>query len=677
MRSFGWWRRQGLPGLVLVVTMLAGLLPAGVGASPTTPPPGPPSDHAHFESGHLHGFAPGAASALAIVAGDARQGHQALAVSAQRQLAPGDTLATWAAEARQNPGFATLWVKGTPGRTVRLEQGDRRSAIVRLDGAWQAVGLSLAQAGGPTAGLSLAAADPTGATPVTLRITAPDGATAGDVVLVDDARIQAGGMSTTAVTPGTRVVTLNGDPFVGKGYVYWPLSIGLHWPASTWADPPACQQDARLMGAAGVTVLRIPFEDHAEPVEDLYRQCLDAFHAHGISVLWLIGPPTQFETVDDTPVTADLYAEKVMTAIRVVGQHPATAFWTIGNEIERSNDGTYWLGNETTGAPALLEELIQRGKAADPGARLWGTTICCPLLDWMSRANVPSLDFWGVNAYSQPFHLAATWYGQLVAADSRPVLVTETGADRYHCFPGIVVLTSVQTCTTSYRNPARHSGERQEPQRDWNATIWDRMEPNLATASNPQGAVFGATYFMWSDLWWFSLGFLTPQSPANRQVGGVRPWSGPDGVINIEFMGAANAQPPGVHPPRVTSLAFDALAARWAATPPPTIGNLAVQTDGTTITATWQTSEPATSEAQSGANGEDGRDGAHMREDNTIFGLSAYDPTPRTSHSVSFTAPTLDPGLCQKVVVRSFTPDGRSVTSAPVIAGCPSTGRTG
>lgn len=605
---------------------------------------------------------------VVVVGGLAGTGRALIQPVASEPLAPIDlavfgsppsTIHDWPLGGGEESRFFTMRASGTPGVHLQLRAGPRTSAPVGVDGSLQTVGVIV---GPGVEGVDVVLVEP-----------APQSS-----VVHLEPQVSSVEPTRSAVVEGTRIVNVNDEPFVGAGYVYWPLEIGLQWPASTWANPTACQQDARMLGAAGVTLLRIPFEDHESAVHDRYLACLDAFHANGVSVLWLFGPPSQLEHIEDSPAFVDLYANKVLSAVEAVGDHPATAFWTIGNEIERSNPGELWLGNKTTGAPAMLEELIVRGKAADAGRHIWGTTICCPIIGpngWLAKANVPSLDFWGLNAYHQP-HAGGTWFGDISAADPRPKVITETGVDRYRCLPLLPVDVIIATCRTSYQQPSSHSGEEQSDQRTWNLHVWDNIAANLATPSRPDGALFGTTFFMWSDLWWFSLGFLLPSSTAVREVVGTY-WSAPDGVINIEYHGVANAQPPGATEPRVTSMAFDGLASRWGSTPPPTMSNVGFSVDGDQITVQWQTSEPATSELQFGVNGEDGRDGGAMRSDNTIFRLGAYDPTLRTQHSLTVTAPTADPGVCQKLVPRSFTADGRSVTTSPLIAGCPSTARTG
>jgi hypothetical protein len=557
-------------------------------------------------------------------------------------------------------GFAKVALTGPAGQTVRLRVGNIVSAPVHLDGTRQMAGIRVPEAG-------------------RLEILADHAGLANQVTA--EVAVTAAEPTTSTVTPGTRVVNVNGDPFVGKGFLYWPAKVGEEWPANTWADPETCQNDARLMGAAGVTLLRVPFEDHEPAVKEQYQQCLDAFHANGIYVLWLFGPPSQFETFHNYEPIVQAYADKLATGVRDVGDHPATAFWTVGNEIERSNDAKMWLGDKQhePNSVGVVDRLISGMKALDGGRHLAGTTICCPeIIGALWQANVPNLDFWGLNAYHQPYYQAATWFDQLNNVDPRPKVITETGTDRYFCFKGLGQVATIQaTCKTSYKNPAQHSGENQTQQRDWDLKIWDNIAPRISTPANTGGAVFGVTFFMWSDLWWFSLGFLVPSSTAIHEVIGVTPWSAPDNVINIEWHGVANAQPAGATEPRVTSLAFDGLAQRWAATAPPTMSNVAVSATGTAVTVTWTTSEPATSEVQAGASLEENRDGGDMRSDSTLLRRVAYDDTLTTSHSVTFDAVTVDPGVCEKVVPRSFTADGRSATGATYITGCPSTMRFG
>jgi hypothetical protein len=552
-------------------------------------------------------------------------------------------------------GFATVALTGAPGQTVRLRADGRTSAPIHLDGVRQVAGISTS-----------------GATP--LELLDADAATAGTAAVTTTAA----GPTTSTVTSGTRVVNVNGQAFTAKGFLYWPAKVGEEWPANTWADGATCQNDARLMGAAGVTLLRVPFEDHEPAVHDAYIQCLDAFYANGISVLWLFGPPGQLEHIEDNDAFVQAYADKLATAVADVGDHPATAFWTVGNEIERSNSGVLWLGDKNTNHPAMLEHLIQGLKTADGNRHIVGSTICCPIPFWLANANVPSLDFWGLNAYGQPYGDHVNFFNTINAADPRPKIITETGIDRYHCIPGLVQSNGIiATCKTSYKNQPSHSGENQTEQRDWDVTVWDHIATSLSTPSNPGGALFGATFFMWSDLWWFSLGLLLPSSTVVHETIGASPWPAPDNIINIEWHGVSNAQAPGLTEPRVTAIALDGLARRWAATAPPTLSNVRATTDGVTITVTWTTSEPATSEIQAGVNGEENRDGGDMRSDETLFRRVAYDAVLTTSHSVAFLAPTADPGVCEKVAVRSFTADGRHAAYPTLIVGCPSTGRPG
>jgi hypothetical protein len=79
------------------------------------------------------------------------------------------------------------------------------------------------------------------------------------------------------------------------------------------------------------------------------------------------------------------------------------------------------------------------------------------------------------------------------------------------------------------------------------------------------------------------------------------------------------------------------------------------------------------SEVQLAAFGEVFSDAGDMTADNSIFRRVAYDAALTTSHDVTI---TVTPGQSDravsawKAVARSFTPDGRSATSAPLVFSC-------
>jgi hypothetical protein len=257
-------------------------------------------------------------------------------------------------------------------------------------------------------------------------------------------------------------------------------------------------------------------------------------------------------------------------------------------------------------------------------------------------------------------------------------MLTEWGVDRYKCVPSALTYngqpgTFTTTCATFYPSREASSREDQESQRTWVASQWDDMAPQVATSANPQGAVAGGTLFMFADPW--SKCELC-SGAVHDVTGRVRgPIASPDGVENIEWFGVAHAHLRGQSEPRVTSLAFDALAARWAATAPPTLtGADVVQAPPcTSARVVWTTSEPASSEVQLAAFGEVFSDAGDMTADNSIFRRVAYDAALTTSHDVTI---TVTPGQSDravsawKAVARSFTPDGRSATSAPLVFRC-------
>jgi hypothetical protein len=430
------------------------------------------------------------------------------------------------------------------------------------------------------------------------------------------------------------------------------------------------------MAGAHVTLVRLPFEYATPAVPANYTACLDAFAANGIGVLWSINPPTGGEKPPATGVTSvdyqvDMatwvppYEQWIKNAVDTFGRHPATYIWAINNEADGSVDGTcstkdLWLGNKASGQPALAEALFAYTKSLDTNHVVTTSVAGCVDQDLDTR-NVPSLDLWAVNSYG-PIHASGTGaYWTNLKKDPRPVVFTEFGTDRYTCWGGLAHGVS---CST-----AAGSGENQTNQRNWEALTWDNIAANLASPTNPQGAVIGGTKFMYSDLWWYSLPFTTG-GPATHDVGGdwVNNW-GDDGVQNFKWWGVSAALPAGSTQLRYTSLAFDALGDRWGtAGPAITSVNITfarMANNNCLADVTWTTSEAATTQLLGGLNLEAGNQGGDMVVDNTLFGVYSEDGTFTTAHHAQ--ALDLLNGSHYKFAVRSFTSDGRHHTIEPMI----------
>jgi uncharacterized Zn-binding protein involved in type VI secretion len=530
-----------------------------------------------------------------------------------------------------------------------VRAGSTLSTPALLDGSWQALGISV----------------PAHTGPIAISVDTVSAWQRGDELLLDDVGQEAAPPSTSGTIAGTRVITVNGRPQVIQGYTYWVTSIGDQWPATTWARPATCQNDARLLAGMGVNTLRVMYEDHAVP--ELYRQCLDAFWAQHIGVVWIIDGPAQVEVSIDGDAWRTLYEQKLASAVAQVGGHPATYMWLIGNEIERGDNPSSplykaWFG-QRGGIVGYLDHFATFIRALDPG-RLVGTALSGGgWMHWLSDANVPSLQVWGLNHYVHGEN--AAWYDWLSSSDPRPKFFTEFGVDRFRCAPGTVQAaisggSLVESCRTA------GSGEDQIAQARWAGEAWDAIAANLATPDHPQGALSGGLFFGWSDQWWFSLGAATPMAPMVHDVAGVTPWAAFDGVLNTEWLGVSFAQPPTATTLRGTALAADELASRWSSAPLPRLTGVTVKR-GMLCAATlrWTTSEPATSEVQRALDIAQTSD--EMTQDSAIYQPLAYDPEPVRDHAVKIRVPASG----ARYVARSFTVDGRSATAAPRLLSCP------
>jgi hypothetical protein len=596
-------------------------------------------------------------------------------VTLQQAVTPGATLAKFSAA----PGLFRLRVRGGHGEQVGLAAGSLQSAPATLNGYWQTLGLLVSAA--DSVALTAVSALPAGT-----RIDVAPAAASGN--------LSTSGPSVT--TASGKQILVDNTALVFKGYSYGPQWIGDQFlsPTATWADPPTCQKDAVLMAAAGVTAVRIAYDENEAALHDQYIQCLNSFAANGIGVVWLINGTGGVEaSVNNAGGAAWLaaYQQRVSAAISALGAHPATLLWIIGNEISDHNgsaseiaDSYYWYGcaaGAGCGATRVgaVDGLLAAAQAADP-KHLSGVTID-DAPGRLSTANLPHLQFWGLNHYF-PAAGAGTWFTD-INVDARPKLLTEFGTDRYRCPRGKAFVPNKDnpnagisvSCATVAGNPGASAGEDQQPQADWDGGDWDVIQANLAPSSGA-GSVVGGVAFMFSDLWSFSLGVFWPGSPVNHDVAGEY-GSGftannfPDGMFNSEWQGVSVAQLPGATETRMTTLAFDAMARRWAVTAPPTLSNLQFTVTGLlNAQVSWTTSEPATTEVQfaycdTPHNGQDivSDDGIYHYP-NPING--APNPALTTSHSVQVGISLGEP---VRVAVRSFTGDGRSVTAAPFDVG--------
>lgn len=653
---------------VVAVVLCLGLL----AHAPETASAAGPGLKANFEAGSLDGFEPGPGWHAEIVE-DAHRGHGALRLTLVSPVgAAGPAVRASVGSVPGGAWFLTGWMRGATDRRAAGRAGDATSAPVTLDGTWQAFGVTTRSAE---------------ARNLTAEIV-PDGTwTVGESLVIDTVRVSAATPRRVTVQPGTRVIEVDGTPFTVKGPNYNYSRIGSDPFVGGWAvDPALCQSDATLLRSAGVNTIRIWGSYPADPPEQNRIACLDAFAANGIGVLWLIrGPGLQHDPTRSDPVLfQELFAADIRAYVDDYAWHPATLFWSVNNEVEVNStpEGQkLWFGTKN-GERGMLDVLAEQILEADP-AHLVGTAIsdrCWEGYGTMLNANVPHLQYWGLNLYPNPPENLSTktcggvpFYEKL-NEDPRPKFLNEFGVDRYHCLPG----TRTKTNPTNPSSPSwiftcrPGSGEDQASAADWVGRIWDTISPQFATPANPSGALSGGLQFKWSDDWWGTLaGFDPVQTNHTHEVSGVVGGGvmGPiDRVQNGEWIGIVHAADEGVTTPRVSTLVLDELATRWRG-PGPVLTDVALQPlPGCGARVTWTTPEPATSELNAGVRELVANANGEIFSDSTRFRRVASEAALVTQHEVELTG--LVSGVEHHIVPRSFAADGDGATVAPLSLQC-------
>jgi hypothetical protein len=474
------------------------------------------------------------------------------------------------------------------------------SAPLHLSSQWQTFGVTLAHPA--LGGLTVTLAPPSSS------VAWPAGAE----LQVAGVSLGDTGRSTLTRVAGTNYFDLTpyggtAAPFAVHGFDYGPSPIGAEI-GTPWEDPTTCQTDAQTLGGAGVTMVASGIysafsDDVLEDPANLVK-CADAFWARGIGFGWLYA--IQSISGDGAGFVQD-FETRFQAAIALLGDHPATYTWLVGNEMNlNGRDGSCFFDRTVPGQPACadptgghyLAQLVDYLHTNDAGhpvtTKLSGDGGGgCGTGGVLAAADVPALDYWGVDAYP------ATTFGTLFSCmqteePTRPVLMTEFAH------------VSLNGTTVNYLcPPGSHEDDRDASFA--NTSLWKDILGAVASPSNASGEMMGGTEFMYSDLWWFSWGFpffggeaLSPNDHDTIAVQGGN-WY-PSGWWSPEWAGVAQAQSAAqaeLGQPRVTTPEVAAIAQLWGASMP-TVSNVVVTPTGTTTTAclinvTWTSATPATS----------------------------------------------------------------------------------
>jgi hypothetical protein len=616
--------RRALTALVLAVGVIAAPQLPIARSQPAGAPGAVSTDPSHWSA--LGG---------AALSGDA----DSLLVRAPGTSAPGaSTGAITAAPGRQVVTLTLRSVSTAGERTVRLAVQDdaghtAQSAPITLQPWWQTATVTLANA----------------SRSLRLGVVSTGTWHADDAFAVRDVR--AATVASTTSRRAGRLLLVNGQPYTMKGVVYFTAPIGgTPWTTPWHSEPAQCQADAQLMRAAGINTIRAYF------VPELWdattgNQCLDAFYGAGVRVIWLIQPPGGTQWQVEQPVYVDAYWASLARGIAEVKDHPATLAYNIGNEIK-------FLDKNSAGWFGQVNELARRAKTVDPTHVMTTTISANQFLDGyyggpVSPTLSPEIDMWGVNLFAEK----ATGYRKFMPAlksfdNTRPIWISEFGADRYTCLqPG----PSGLTCTKG--------NEDARTQADWDASNWRELAANLTTV-DPKAGLVGATVVMWSDLWWFAMGFNGQGTLHTREVAGtVSGWSRssfPDGHLSWEYFGINQAQPQGATGPRLTTQTYDTLGTLFTGHPHLGFAGPKVSVSGCDVKVDFVTSDPAFGRVDWGPVARVEVAGNLVSD--SFYALSTLQGSvPATAHH--FDLGRLTPGTTFEIHPRGFDASGRPVSA--------------
>ncbi len=566
------------------------------------------------------------------------------------------------------------------------------SAPLHLSGLWQTFGVTLAH---PLAGaLSLTLSSAAGSAWPSNTTVEVAGVSLGDT-----------GRSTLVRHSGANYFDLTPfggttHAFVANGFDYGPSAIGAEI-GTPWEDPTTCQSDAQILGGEGVTMVAAgidsAFGNDAAEVPDNLVKCADAFWARGIGFGWLFA--IQGVNGDGVGFVQE-YEQRIQVAIDLLGDHPATYTWLVGNEMNlNGRDADCFFDTGVPGQPACtdptgghyLRQLVDYVHSNDSGhpvtTKLAGDGGSnCTGAGAMNANDVPAMDYWSVDLY--PATGFGTEFTSCLPADdsTRPALVSEFGQARYYCNGLDTAHVSLNGTTVNYACPPG-SHEDDADAQTANTGMWHDILASEAGPSAPSAELLGGTEFMYSDLWWYSSGLVffggTALSPANHDTMAVQGgnWY-PNGWWAPEWAGVAeaqSAQQAELGQKRVITPEVGAIASMWGTTVP-TVSNVSLTPVGGGPTAaceiqvSWTSAQPASTVVSWGQEllvMPSSFTPVHdVESDNTQYVSQFSSSALTTTHS--FTIPgtiaggqgNINPGGTYRISVGGFTSSGAGDMSA-------------
>ena len=215
-----------------------------------------------------------------------------------------------------------------------------------------------------------------------------------------DARVRASG----------KFFRAGGEKFYIRGLTYGPFSPGEQ--GYGLKDGAVLQSDLSDMVSVGANTVRL----YESPPEGFLDECAQ----HGIRVMIGVAWPDHVDFVNQEGLW-DSCVDKLRSAVATHRGHPAVLAYLVGNEISATL--VRWLGPRKV--KALLEELIEAGRAEDPEALFAYANY--PSTEYLNPENA---DFIAYNVYLESGEDLFRYVARLqnIAGD-KPLVISEFGAD--------------------------------------------------------------------------------------------------------------------------------------------------------------------------------------------------------------------------------------------------------
>jgi hypothetical protein len=322
-----------------------------------------------------------------------------------------------------------------------------------------------------------------------------------------------------------RELLVDGQPFAVNGVAYQPISVGENWQGA-WTDrADRYLIDFPQIAASGANTVRL-----YAPI--ITTAMLDAAWAEGLYVI-----PTytgvnlgQLQCPEGRTFMGDRLEEMVLDW----KDHPSILFWLIGNEFNTDLSATERCDSATGWYPQL-DDLAQRIKAIDPNHPVGTANSDTVGLADICEAGcstdtaLPNLDIWGLQIYRGCTLGSAFSQYEAKADCSKPLVITEFGADAWNsasfcsvstgttcfvntdCPAGTCSVTTTTACHTSADCPGSETcvggefcdGAGAEDQ-TMQANCFESLlaDADQALALRTGGVSSGQVVFEWADEWW-------------------------------------------------------------------------------------------------------------------------------------------------------------------------------